>query len=157
MNITLMHTIGELCGFAGGTLGTVVAVPQVMRIRRLGHSDGVSLLPYLLLRRLVWALGRIRSHNAIGHADCSGWPRRDSRYAPIGLDIGQVVCPRLKECQLSLNQEVAREVSTSWWVSIGGWWAHSMLIDQVAQILKSLHPLCGIKNELVSSLPSRTV
>ena len=49
MNVTLMHTIGELCGFAGGTLGTVVAVPQVVRIRRLGHSDGVSLLPYLLL------------------------------------------------------------------------------------------------------------
>lgn len=49
MDTALMHTIGELCGFAGGTLGTVVAVPQVVRIRRLGHSDGVSLLPYLLL------------------------------------------------------------------------------------------------------------
>ena len=49
MNPTLMHAIGEACGLAGGTLGTVVAVPQVMRIRRVGHSDGVSLLPYLLL------------------------------------------------------------------------------------------------------------
>lgn len=49
MNSTLMHTIGELCGFAGGALGTVVAVPQVLRIHRLGHSDGLSLLPYLLL------------------------------------------------------------------------------------------------------------
>lgn len=49
MDVTLMHTIGELCGFAGGTLGTVVALPQVLRIRRMGHSDGVSLLPYLLL------------------------------------------------------------------------------------------------------------
>lgn len=49
MNTALMHTIGELCGFAGGALGTVVAIPQVVRIRRMGHSDGVSLLPYLLL------------------------------------------------------------------------------------------------------------
>lgn len=44
-----MHAIGEAFGLAGGTLGTVVAVPQVIRIRKMGHSDGVSLLPYLLL------------------------------------------------------------------------------------------------------------
>lgn len=49
MNLTLMHSIGELCGFAGGALGTVVAIPQVVRIRRIGHSEGVALLPYLLL------------------------------------------------------------------------------------------------------------
>lgn len=44
-----MHAIGEACGLAGGSLGTIVAVPQVLRIRKVGHSDGVSLLPYLLL------------------------------------------------------------------------------------------------------------
>lgn len=44
-----MHAIGEACGLAGGALSTVVAVPQVLRIRKVGHSDGVSLLPYLLL------------------------------------------------------------------------------------------------------------
>lgn len=44
-----MHAIGEAFGLAGGTLGTVVAVPQVIRIRKMGHSEGVSLLPYLLL------------------------------------------------------------------------------------------------------------
>ena len=49
MDLTLMHSIGELCGFAGGALGTVVAIPQVVRIRRIGHSEGVALLPYLLL------------------------------------------------------------------------------------------------------------
>jgi len=49
MNPTLMHAIGEGFGLAGGTLGTVVAIPQVIRIRKVGHSDGVSLLPYLLL------------------------------------------------------------------------------------------------------------
>jgi uncharacterized protein with PQ loop repeat len=49
MNAGFMHAIGELCGFAGGALGTVVAVPQVIRIRRVGHSEGVALLPYLLL------------------------------------------------------------------------------------------------------------
>ncbi|MFM6977603.1 MAG: SemiSWEET family transporter [Micrococcales bacterium] len=49
MDTTLMHAIGEAFGLAGGTLGTVVAVPQVIRIRKMGHSEGVSLLPYLLL------------------------------------------------------------------------------------------------------------
>jgi len=44
-----MHAIGEGFGLAGGSLSTVVALPQVFRIRKLGHSDGVSLLPYLLL------------------------------------------------------------------------------------------------------------
>jgi uncharacterized protein with PQ loop repeat len=49
MNPALMHAIGEGFGLAGGSLSTVVALPQVFRIRKLGHSDGVSLLPYLLL------------------------------------------------------------------------------------------------------------
>lgn len=49
MNSSLMHALGEGFGLAGGTLGTVVAIPQVIRIRKVGHSDGVSLLPYFLL------------------------------------------------------------------------------------------------------------
>lgn len=44
-----MHAIGEACGLAGGALGTVMGIPQVARIRKIGHSQGVSLLPWLLL------------------------------------------------------------------------------------------------------------
>ena len=44
-----MHAIGEACGLAGGALGTIMGIPQVIRIRKVGHSDGVALLPWLLL------------------------------------------------------------------------------------------------------------
>lgn len=49
MDTTLMHAIGEASGLAGGALGTVMGIPQVLRIRKIGHSDGVALLPWLLL------------------------------------------------------------------------------------------------------------
>ncbi|MEY4618757.1 MAG: hypothetical protein RL101_943 [Actinomycetota bacterium] len=49
MDSNLMHALGEAAGLAGGALGTIMGIPQVMRIRKLGHSDGVSLLPWLLL------------------------------------------------------------------------------------------------------------
>lgn len=35
--------IAELLGFFGGTIGILQGVPQALRIRRLGHADGVSL------------------------------------------------------------------------------------------------------------------
>lgn len=49
MNVSIMHAIGEACGLAGGALGTIMGIPQVIRIRKMGHSDGVALLPWLLL------------------------------------------------------------------------------------------------------------
>jgi uncharacterized protein with PQ loop repeat len=49
MDSNLMHALGEAAGLAGGALGTIMGIPQVMRIRKLGYSDGVSLLPWLLL------------------------------------------------------------------------------------------------------------
>jgi len=44
-----MHALGEACGLAGGALGTIMGIPQVLRIRKIGHSEGVALLPWLLL------------------------------------------------------------------------------------------------------------
>lgn len=35
--------IAEILGFMGGTIGILQGVPQALRIRRLGHADGVSL------------------------------------------------------------------------------------------------------------------
>jgi uncharacterized protein with PQ loop repeat len=35
--------IAEILGFLGGTIGILQGVPQALRIRRLGHADGVSL------------------------------------------------------------------------------------------------------------------
>ena len=43
------HAIGELCGFIGGTIGIAQGLPQVIRIRRLGHSNGVVLSPWILM------------------------------------------------------------------------------------------------------------
>lgn len=35
--------VAEILGFMGGTIGILQGVPQALRIRRLGHADGVSL------------------------------------------------------------------------------------------------------------------
>lgn len=37
------QVIAEILGFMGGTIGILQGVPQALRIRRLGHADGVSL------------------------------------------------------------------------------------------------------------------
>lgn len=37
------YLIGEILGFLGGTIGILQGLPQALRIRKLGHSDGVSL------------------------------------------------------------------------------------------------------------------
>ena len=44
-----MNAIGEICGFIAGTIGIATALPQVARIRRLGHTDGLALSPWLLM------------------------------------------------------------------------------------------------------------
>ena len=43
-----MISYGEVFGFLGGTLGVVVALPQALRIRQLGHGYGVSLVMWLI-------------------------------------------------------------------------------------------------------------
>lgn len=45
----MWQLLGEICGFIGGTIGIVVAIPQVIRIRKLGHADGLALSPWLLM------------------------------------------------------------------------------------------------------------
>ena len=45
----MLHAIGELCGFIGGLIGIATALPQVFRIRRLGHAEGLALSPWLLM------------------------------------------------------------------------------------------------------------
>jgi uncharacterized protein with PQ loop repeat len=44
-----LNGIGEICGFIAGTIGIATALPQVARIRRLGHTDGLALSPWLLM------------------------------------------------------------------------------------------------------------
>ena len=44
-----MHAIGEICGFIGGTIGIATALPQVYRIRQLGHAEGLALSPWILM------------------------------------------------------------------------------------------------------------
>ena len=45
----MLNVIGEICGFIGGAIGIATALPQVVRIRRLGHADGLALSPWLLM------------------------------------------------------------------------------------------------------------
>lgn len=44
-----MHAIGEIFGFIGGFIGIATGLPQMLRIRRLGHADGLELSPWLLM------------------------------------------------------------------------------------------------------------
>ncbi|MEN9989754.1 MAG: hypothetical protein RL508_733 [Actinomycetota bacterium] len=45
----MLHVIAEIFGFIGGAIGVATGVPQMMRIRRLGHSDGLALSPWILM------------------------------------------------------------------------------------------------------------
>jgi uncharacterized protein with PQ loop repeat len=44
-----MHAIGEIFGFIGGFIGIATGLPQMLRIRRLGHADGLEFSPWLLM------------------------------------------------------------------------------------------------------------
>jgi uncharacterized protein with PQ loop repeat len=44
-----MHAIGEVFGFIAGFIGIATGLPQVLRIRRLGHAEGLALSPWLLM------------------------------------------------------------------------------------------------------------
>jgi uncharacterized protein with PQ loop repeat len=50
-----MHAIGEIFGFIGGFIGIATGLPQMLRIRRLGHADGLELSPWLLMLVLFGA------------------------------------------------------------------------------------------------------
>lgn len=61
--------MGELLGFIGGITGMVIALPQVRRVRALGHGRGVSVASWVLTflvsaSWLGWAL-RVGSPSAI--------------------------------------------------------------------------------------------
>jgi uncharacterized protein with PQ loop repeat len=44
-----LNAIGEICGFIGGAIGVGTALPQVLRIRKLGHTQGLALSPWVLM------------------------------------------------------------------------------------------------------------
>ena len=41
--------IAEIFGFIGGGVGIFFGIPQVLRIRREGHSDGINVIAWVLL------------------------------------------------------------------------------------------------------------
>jgi uncharacterized protein with PQ loop repeat len=47
----------ELVGFLAGAAGLSLSVPQYLRIRRLGHTEGVSLPSWALLYAFYWSWG----------------------------------------------------------------------------------------------------
>jgi uncharacterized protein with PQ loop repeat len=44
-----LNEIGELFGFIAGSIGVATAIPQVIRIRKLGHAEGLELSPWVLM------------------------------------------------------------------------------------------------------------
>lgn len=42
-------SLGELFGFLGGALGITQGIPQARRVKKLGHSVGVSLMTWVLI------------------------------------------------------------------------------------------------------------
>lgn len=66
MDINLMHLLGEICGFIGGAIGVATGVPQSLRVRKLGHTDGLVLSPWILMcvQFAAWTAFGL-SHNAL--------------------------------------------------------------------------------------------
>ena len=44
-----MQGIGEVFGFIGGIIGIATGLPQALRIRKQGNSDGLALSPWILM------------------------------------------------------------------------------------------------------------
>ncbi|MEY4320909.1 MAG: hypothetical protein RLZZ471_850 [Actinomycetota bacterium] len=65
MNIDL-HLLGEISGFIGGAIGVATGVPQSLRVRKLGHTDGLALSPWILMciQFAAWTAFGL-SHNAL--------------------------------------------------------------------------------------------
>lgn len=66
MDINLMHLLGEISGFIGGAIGVATGVPQSLRVRKLGHTDGLALSPWILMcvQFAAWTAFGL-SHNAL--------------------------------------------------------------------------------------------
>ena len=45
----MQSVLGEIAGLIGGTIGIAQSVPQIVRIRKLGHSNGLVLSPWILM------------------------------------------------------------------------------------------------------------
>lgn len=45
----MLHALGEIFGFIGGAIGIATALPQVFRIRKLGHTEGLAVSPWILM------------------------------------------------------------------------------------------------------------
>jgi uncharacterized protein with PQ loop repeat len=56
----------EILGFIAGGLGIYVGVPQALRIRKLGHGEGVSLVAWVLMFSMycAWAAYGVRISSA---------------------------------------------------------------------------------------------
>jgi uncharacterized protein with PQ loop repeat len=61
-----MHLLGEICGFIGGAIGVATGVPQSLRVRKLGHTDGLALSPWILMcfQFAAWTAFGL-THNAL--------------------------------------------------------------------------------------------
>lgn len=61
-----MHLIGEICGFIGGAIGVATGLPQSLRVRKLGHTEGLELSPWILMciSFAAWTAFGL-SHNAV--------------------------------------------------------------------------------------------
>lgn len=44
-----MAGLGELLGFIGGIIGIAIGVPQMLRIRKQGNSEGLALSPWIMM------------------------------------------------------------------------------------------------------------
>lgn len=49
MNQDTLHLLGEISGFIGGAIGIATGLPQALRVRKLGHTDGLELSPWILM------------------------------------------------------------------------------------------------------------
>jgi uncharacterized protein with PQ loop repeat len=45
----MLETLGQVFGFAGGIIMIATGLPQTMRIRKLGNTEGLALSPWILM------------------------------------------------------------------------------------------------------------
>lgn len=128
------QVLAEILGFMGGTIGILQGVPQALRIRRLGHADGVSLSHWYFLTTqfAAWVGFGLRVDSP------AIWVTNALTFATSAAVIFGIQSSKLKAGAYSLL--LATAAATFTWFGPGllvDWFLIAMVASRLPQLIRT--------------------
>ena len=128
------QVIAEILGFLGGTIGILQGVPQALRIRRLGHADGVSLSHWYFMTTqfAAWVGFGLRVDSP------AIWVTNALTFATSAAVIFGIQSSKLKAGAYSLLLAIAAAAFT--WFGPGplvDWFLIAMVASRLPQLIRT--------------------